>query len=213
MVEAGTEVIPGLIFKAKVALAVTDHDWVIEHVSRDVEEILGHNPDTYKGSSLLGLLQPGDVQGFILAVSRAIAARGRVTLRTRLRADNDTWRDVWCLVAAMCQDPPPRLGLAIAPIPEPENGLTSELHRKLALHGDGAFGDMGQRRWRLSSGSFSKRQLEILVRLVRGEPVHEIADALYLSPSTVRNHLTSIYKKCGVHSQAGLLAKVLEALG
>ena len=31
---------------------------------------------------------------------------------------------------------------------------------------------------------------------------------MYLSPSTVRNHLTAIYRKFGVHSQAALLAKL-----
>ena len=53
------------------------------------------------------------------------------------------------------------------------------------------------------------RQWEILTRLVRGQRVQEIADALYLSPSTVRNHLTAIYRKFGVHSQAELLAALL----
>ena len=53
------------------------------------------------------------------------------------------------------------------------------------------------------------RQWEILIRLVRGQRVKDIADALYLSPSTVRNHLTAIYRKFGVHSQAELLATLL----
>ena len=30
--------------------------------------------------------------------------------------------------------------------------------------------------------------------------MQKIADSLYLSPSTVRNHLTAIYRKFGVHS-------------
>ena len=34
---------------------------------------------------------------------------------------------------------------------------------------------------------------------------------LYLSPSTVRNHLAAIYKKLSVHSQTQLLAKLLRA--
>jgi DNA-binding CsgD family transcriptional regulator len=39
--------------------------------------------------------------------------------------------------------------------------------------------------------------------------VDDIASALYLSSSTVRNHLTSIYRKFGVHSRAELLAELL----
>lgn len=51
----------------------------------------------------------------------------------------------------------------------------------------------------------SARQFEIVTRLVRGERVSMIARALFLSPSTVRNHLSIIYRKVGVASQADLV--------
>ena len=54
-------------------------------------------------------------------------------------------------------------------------------------------------------GDFSERQLEIMDRLVRGERVPTIARALYVSQSTVRNHLSVIFRKLGVHSQEELL--------
>lgn len=54
-------------------------------------------------------------------------------------------------------------------------------------------------------GDFSERQLEIMERLVRGERVPTIARGLYLSQSTVRNHLSAIFRKFGVHSQEELL--------
>jgi DNA-binding NarL/FixJ family response regulator len=53
----------------------------------------------------------------------------------------------------------------------------------------------------------SSRQWQILVRLLRGERVPTIARAMNLSPSTVRNHLSTIYKRVGVHSQAELIEK------
>jgi DNA-binding NarL/FixJ family response regulator len=68
---------------------------------------------------------------------------------------------------------------------------------------------MDRFRFRVPFGSLSTRQWEILTRLVRGERVQDIADALYLSPATVRNHLTAVYRKFGVHSQAELLARLL----
>jgi DNA-binding NarL/FixJ family response regulator len=55
----------------------------------------------------------------------------------------------------------------------------------------------------------SRRQLEILHRLLRGERVPTIARDLFLSRSTVRNHLSAIYRRLGVHSQAELLARLL----
>jgi DNA-binding NarL/FixJ family response regulator len=51
----------------------------------------------------------------------------------------------------------------------------------------------------------STRQWEVATRLLRGERVSTIAREMYLSPSTVRNHLAAIYRKVGVGSQAELL--------
>jgi DNA-binding NarL/FixJ family response regulator len=52
----------------------------------------------------------------------------------------------------------------------------------------------------------SSRQREILIRLLNAQRVSVIAAELYLSPSTVRNHLVTIFTKFGVHSQVELLA-------
>src|ERR1700681_2366189 len=50
------------------------------------------------------------------------------------------------------------------------------------------------------------RQREILTRLLNAQRVSVIAAELYVTPSTVRNHLLTIFTKFGVHSQAELLA-------
>jgi DNA-binding CsgD family transcriptional regulator len=51
----------------------------------------------------------------------------------------------------------------------------------------------------------SPRQWEVLTRLLNGERVPRIAEELFLSQSTVRNHLADVFKKLGVHSQEELL--------
>ncbi len=51
----------------------------------------------------------------------------------------------------------------------------------------------------------SPRQWEVLTRLLQGERVPRIAEGLFLSQSTIRNHLADIFKKLGVHSQEELL--------
>ncbi|HEV3187879.1 MAG TPA: MEDS domain-containing protein [Acidimicrobiales bacterium] len=51
----------------------------------------------------------------------------------------------------------------------------------------------------------SPRQWEVLTRLLHGERVPRIAEDLFLSQSTIRNHLADIFKKLGVHSQEELL--------
>jgi DNA-binding CsgD family transcriptional regulator len=52
------------------------------------------------------------------------------------------------------------------------------------------------------------RQREILTRLLRGDRVPTISRGMHLAASTVRNHLTTIYRKVGVHSQADLIERL-----
>jgi DNA-binding NarL/FixJ family response regulator len=58
------------------------------------------------------------------------------------------------------------------------------------------------------AAGLTPRQWEILQRLVAGQRVPTIAHDLYLSQSTVRNHLAAIFQVFGVHSQPDLLALV-----
>jgi DNA-binding CsgD family transcriptional regulator len=72
-------------------------------------------------------------------------------------------------------------------------GLTPALGESFPLDPIKEFGDM------------SPRQREIVARLAAGERVKEIARDMYLSPSTVRNHLTAVFRRFGVHSQVELI--------
>jgi DNA-binding CsgD family transcriptional regulator len=60
--------------------------------------------------------------------------------------------------------------------------------------------------------TLSSRQWEVLSLLLRGQRVATIAEALFVSESTVRNSLSTIFHKFGVHSQAELL-KLLKGDG
>lgn len=51
----------------------------------------------------------------------------------------------------------------------------------------------------------SAREREVAHRYARGESHQQIASALALAPSTVRNHLSNIYSKLQVHHRAGLI--------
>lgn len=54
----------------------------------------------------------------------------------------------------------------------------------------------------------TRREQDVVQCLLEGERVVSIAERLDLSPHTVRNHLKSIFRKLGVHSQAELVRHV-----
>ena len=54
------------------------------------------------------------------------------------------------------------------------------------------------------------RERELLVLLVEGKSNRQIAEKLHLSVYTVRNHLVHIYKKLGVSTRYGAVARCLK---
>jgi DNA-binding CsgD family transcriptional regulator len=57
---------------------------------------------------------------------------------------------------------------------------------------------------RVFSG-LTPREMEVVGRLLSGDRVRSIAEGLFLSPSTVRNHLSSVYRKLGIRSQQEII--------
>ena len=68
------------------------------------------------------------------------------------------------------------------------------------------------RDWRQIPGldELSPREVQVLEALLAHRRPPQIAEDLGISPHTVRNHLKSIYAKCGVRSQAELLRLIVE---
>lgn len=59
--------------------------------------------------------------------------------------------------------------------------------------------------------TLTEREREILVLLAQGQRNAAIADALYLSPKTVANHLSNIFSKLQVASRAEAIVRAREA--
>jgi DNA-binding NarL/FixJ family response regulator len=58
----------------------------------------------------------------------------------------------------------------------------------------------------LGLGSLTAREREVLNLLARGNSNREIAEELVITNKTVKNHLSRIYEKIGVHSRAEAIA-------
>lgn len=74
---------------------------------------------------------------------------------------------------------------------------------------DGAAEAAGGRRTAIDS--LSRREHEVLLQLAKGLTNREIADALFIAEQTVKNHVSEIYAKLGVHDRAQALLLALEA--
>ncbi len=55
------------------------------------------------------------------------------------------------------------------------------------------------------------REREVLNLLIQGQANKEMASALYVTPNTIKRHLKSIFKKLGVASRAGAVAKAMDS--
>jgi DNA-binding NarL/FixJ family response regulator len=55
----------------------------------------------------------------------------------------------------------------------------------------------------------TQREREVLDAFVRLRRIPDVAESLYISKHTVRNHLKSVYAKLGVHSQPELMVLML----
>lgn len=60
----------------------------------------------------------------------------------------------------------------------------------------------------LREHDITRREGEILSKLLQGESNQEIADASFISLRTVETHLYNIYRKCGVKNRVTLIRKI-----
>jgi PAS domain S-box-containing protein len=193
-----------------IAVGIADAHWRVELVSSDISDLTGAAPGAIVGSSLRQLVHPDDRGAF--DVDHDVAVTG---VEVRLRRPDDAWREA-TLYFGPGPDPDHWAFALIASIEassEASEGRVAELEFRLRRIGaevraagvvDRVPGLPDARDFPQMS-ELSARQWDILSRLLAGERVPTIASGLYLSQSTVRNHLAAIFQKFGVHSQTELL--------
>jgi PAS domain S-box-containing protein len=198
-----------------VAVIITDSGWVIEEASDAVRALLGYEPAALVGRSLLTLVHAQDTPPFLLGLAQTIASHQTVVARPRVAGSDGTWREMTCLLSAVNPESPLRLGLVLSscspPLERAAQGgvLGPDLMRILEDITASGPVNSGNEHVRKLIG-LSPRQREIVARLLAGERAPQIAKAMFLSPSTVRNHLTGVFRKFGVHSQVELMSVLKE---
>jgi len=210
---------------SRITLGTLDHDWRFSEVSPAATARFGWEPAAYLGTALQSVVHPDDAPLLLLALGRSTVERRGVAVGLRARSYDGVWLPVRCEAIPLCDHNPPRFAVAMwsrdaeGDTSSDERAARLESHlwriaREVAASGVGDAPTSAET-WRTDPvvREMSPRQLDVLRRLLRGKRVPSIARDLYLSQSTVRNHLAAIYRRVGVHSQAELIARLLPGPG
>lgn len=194
---------------AEAVVGSTDAHLVIDRISPDAADLVDLPPAHVVGQSLFRTVDGGDVGPLLRALARSVDTGLGSSLRVQVQ--------LFGLRANRCQ----LLLLPMRPLPgfafalldeESTDALTSAAGMQQTLwHFDHVLRSATASRTAATLptdaalGRLSSRELEITLRLLDGDRVPAIARALFLSPSTVRNHLSSVFRKFGLGSQQELI--------
>jgi DNA-binding CsgD family transcriptional regulator len=174
---------------------------------------LGHGGHTY----LHELVHPADQDGLGGALDGSLSNRDRETLDVRLSGRGDRWLNTRLTMSRLYGETQADLAIvgglaADAARTETDADRINRLEAKLARIGAevtaaGLMPDGSGTRY-AGLAQLTDRQNEIVRRLVDGQRVGSIARDLFISPSTVRNHLSAVYRQLGVDSQSRLIDRL-----
>ena len=196
-------------------ITLDDH-WRVSDIGSNASALLGQAPTDLLAQSILELTHVDDLAVLTLAFARATTDTS-AEVRIRLRYHGGSWRPVRAVVMLLGGDGSLPFALIAAterPAGRDSGGgvgdLAEHLRRIAAqIETSGILAPLIETATALripETTELSARQWEIASRLLRGERVPAIAAAMYVSQSTVRNHLSAIFEKVGVHSQQELIA-------
>lgn len=205
---------------AGFVLGTVDEQWRIDRITNEVGNLLGHDAASLLGRSAFTTVHPEDISQLLLLASQATARHGGASGRVRLRNGEGGWMQCRITVLPLAGSAPGGFAFALSSVtagPLVPTTRTRELEdhlrrigREVTASGVAALASEMPTALEVPELSLlTAREYEIVVRLAGGERPPAIARRLFLSESTVRNHLTSVYRKFGVMSQGELLARLL----
>jgi len=197
-----------------VVIGTVDAEWRVERVTADVTTLLGYEPEAVVGTAFLAALHPGDVAEMLSGLAHAVRIGRSVVVRLRLRTRDGDWR--WCRASVASM--PDSGGLAFVLCPAVVHGEPSDDPIQLREHLRRIASEIQAMRLLPQASELpsarelpamhrlTAREIQIVVALTKGRRSSDIARDLSLAPSTVRNHLASVYRKLDVSSQIEMLA-------
>ena len=204
---------PSHIDPKRVVLATLDEDWRILDVAPGSAGQLGWPEPraTTVMPRLRELAYPADASTLDGSFEHRSSTETPETFTLRLRGADEQWLPARITVSPLRGQVPAMFGLVVwlMPTDEPddaESERVARLEEQLArIRQVVQATDGNASAASVDLSDLTIRQREIVERLLGGHRVDAIARDLFVSPSTVRNHLSAIFEKLGVASQSELV--------
>ena len=197
-------------------IGTVDDEWRIDRISCDVEAVLGYRAPELAGALFLAAINPHDLPDLLAGLAHVHATGRHAVVRLRVRRADMRW--IWCRARLAALGDPPRFAFTLRPLLDRSRVTSTERLTELERR-------LGRIAYELRSvglpvpssespglaelpelATLTSREWETLSLLADGGRVASIATALGLSQSTVRNHLSAVFRKLNVGSQSELLA-------
>jgi DNA-binding CsgD family transcriptional regulator len=197
----------------KQLIGTTDKQLIIERVDEDAKSLLGYRPVELVGRSLLSLVDEANIPVILGALAQAFTtSRAIATAPVAVRTKSD--QVIRCETVLVPLVPAPTSAFALFPEDRdyPAAKSLTEVRRVLERFSDRITAiDLRITAPDVTEAAvpgitqLTRGELVTLRRLVTGDRVPAIAAALSLSQNTIRNQLSSVYRKLGVRSQQELV--------
>jgi DNA-binding CsgD family transcriptional regulator len=199
---------PALPKEFNVLIGTIDVSLRVDRVCADGDTSLD-GPMGLVGQSIFQIVHLDDLTGLMWALAQSTSTAKGVALHVHVHRGHGQAQ--LCQMLLLPMDPPPTFAFALRSVEQsegwPEPGVDALLGE---TRGHDVFGSSHN----LASISeaqvpgiaeLSSRELDVLTRLLAGYRVPAIAKVLFVSQSTVRNHLSAIFRKLNVESQQELI--------
>jgi DNA-binding CsgD family transcriptional regulator/PAS domain-containing protein len=198
-------------------IGTVDGQWRVDRISQEVRPVLGYLAREVAGKQPLTSVNPHDLPQVLAGLAHVHATDRNAVVRLRVRRADSSW--LWCRAHLAAMGGAPRFAFTLRPlaaekIPDGErlSSLESRLARIAQEVRSVAFPVASAAAPVLAEipelADLTSREWQTLSLFADGARVAGISDTLGLSQSTVRNHLSAIFQKVGVSSQAELLDRL-----
>jgi PAS domain S-box-containing protein len=198
------------------ALGTVADDLSIDRISADIEQIIGRSAASVVGQPFSTLIEDSDWPSLLIAIGHGLHSGGGSTSRVHLRLVDGKKRVARMLITPLAPDSS-TFAFALTLLSEPADAIAArawELEGHLRrIAGEVAASGVLSSLTAVPTAAevpamagLTSRELEIVTRILAGDRVPMIAQRMFLSQSTIRNHLTAVYRKLGVRSQQDLIS-------